>query len=482
MVTCAVLLVLATSAGAVSSSPISRDIRPATATASPSDRTLRLESVVVTGNKWTSEQTIFSYMRLAAGDAITPDALQLDRQRLLDSDRFESVRFFTRPGSQRGLVILAIQVRERQRFVFETGYGFHDQHGWFLTIAGLRWNNPLGSESTFRMGLRAGFQLWGVDAEWNKRFGAEREYGFTALAYFYGNDHRFFAEAPKERLVDNGSTTVLDTLDVWTEYQAPIARGGGELSVQRYFADRTLVSVGIRTEQISPESDIKIYDDDDDEFVDTDPTDVAPFALGDALRDAQLSGAFLRIVHDGRDDPYYPRRGVFGRLSVLAVGGDEEYTKVTGDVRMAVPVVADWVWHTRAGGGVTSSTTPYYDRFYTGGSYTIRGYRDWSLSPSSGSEFYWVVSNEIRWPMVGRDQARPRVTGSVFLDVGGLDNKSDLETSEPATRRDIYSALGYGVAVRVPWLGTLGMHFAVPLNDAPTGDNIMAHGTLGFSF
>ncbi|MEJ2721612.1 MAG: POTRA domain-containing protein, partial [bacterium] len=109
-------------------------------------RTLRLESVEIHGNNRTSDDIIMRHLTLSPGDEVNVDNLEANRRRLLATDYFESVEFSTRPGSERGRVILVIDVRERGFPTFETGFGYDDLYGWFLTLLGLRVDNPLDVE------------------------------------------------------------------------------------------------------------------------------------------------------------------------------------------------------------------------------------------------------------------------------------------------------------------------------------------------
>ena len=110
-------------------------------------RSLRLETIEIEGNKRTKDWVIDGYLELQPGDKITVEVLDAARLRLLSSDYFTDVNLYTRPGSQRGNVILVVEVDERHFLSFETGFGYDDLQGWYLTLLGLRLDNPLGTIS-----------------------------------------------------------------------------------------------------------------------------------------------------------------------------------------------------------------------------------------------------------------------------------------------------------------------------------------------
>ncbi|MFH0777920.1 MAG: hypothetical protein V2A71_04730, partial [Candidatus Eisenbacteria bacterium] len=124
---------------------------------SSADRPLLLEQIVVAGNRRLTDEAIISAVRLSPGDTVSVHVLERERMRLLQIHAILSdVSFFTRPGSARGTVVLEIDVVERTTFSLETGYGYHDVNGWFLTLLGLRFDRPYDTDSQLRLGLRFG--------------------------------------------------------------------------------------------------------------------------------------------------------------------------------------------------------------------------------------------------------------------------------------------------------------------------------------
>ncbi|NIM18673.1 MAG: BamA/TamA family outer membrane protein [Candidatus Latescibacteria bacterium] len=440
-------------------------------TKSPIRRVLWLEAIRVSGNKRAKEKDILRHIHLSPGDTISVSVLKKERLRLLATDYFTDVHFSTRPGSERGAVILVIEVTERSYPLIETGFGYHDLHGWFLTLIGFRFDHTFGIESRMRLGLRLGFHIAGVDAEWEKPEPPGGGFGLVARGHLYSQEHLFFGSGP------DTSQSVGDWQGTdWREFKQKVNRYGGELAL-RYRAGRsTRFSFGIKAESVDPESTFVDRDNDLDLPFNSLPPDLQP-----NTDRTLITGFLFRIHRDTRDVPAFPRSGSLARLTLEAnsslLGGDEIFSKVVADYRKHIHIKNEWTISARLNGGVTSRGTPYYERFYLGGIYSIRGFRELSLSRTTGDDGFWLGSAELRWPLVASPGKPPRLTGLVFIDAGQGWKRGEVFSSDT-----IESAVGYGIRIRLPWLGILGIDAGIPFTDGKTGESFRVHGSLGFSF
>jgi outer membrane protein assembly factor BamA len=434
----------------------------------PPDRTLRLESIEIDGNKRATDKIILGHLGLTPGDPVTAGSLESGRTRLLVTDYFTEVEFSTRPGAQRGNVILVIRVKEKSFPGFETGFGYHDLYGWFLTLGGLRFDNMWGLESRLRIGLRLGWRLAGVDAEWSQPLTRDGMYGLNARLHSYSTDQRFYSPAPGQ--------TAGATDEALREFQQKIDRAGGEVSFGVGTRRSARFSFGLRGEVITPDSSfIDVESDAGYEYQDL------PSPLQQQLGRETQTGLFFRVVRDTRDTPVYPTAGTFARFSMLSnnswLGGDQIFTRTDLDISKYLHTRSGFVFSGRLAGGVVTTGTPYYDRFYIGGIYSIRGFAEWSLSAPGGDDGYWLTNLEMRWPLAGGAPSRPRVIGLVFVDAG-----QGYRRNKPFDSDDIYVGSGYGMRFRLPWVGILGFDVGIPLTDGRTDDPFRFHGSIGFSF
>jgi len=437
----------------------------------PTRRALELETIVVTGNSYVSDEVILSTVRLAAGDTVNAAILEDARLRLLREHRLlVSVDFSTRPGSRRGLVILDIAIAERRPVVFETGFGYHDTYGWFLTLLGVRVEPGFAGGTELGLGLRLGFHISGLDGEVERR-GSPGSLGFGGNFHIHSQKHIFFAN-------DTGASPdgADDDDRSAHELQQTIDRSGAELYLLYGARERTRFSFGLRAESVRPESSF-VDSDGDVEY----PLADFPAPLQPEIKNTVITGLFFRIVRDTRDRLDYPRAGSFSILQMQSnntfLGGDEIFAKAELDFRKHVGLGGWRVLSSRFAAGIASTGAPYYERFFLGGIYSVRGFREQSLSPPSGNDGFVIMSEELRVPLVSSAGNAPRLTGLVFVDAG-LGWQRGVALDSPG----IQAAAGYGVRLRLPWIGTLGLDAGVPFTDGRTGDRFYVHGSLGFSF
>ncbi len=438
----------------------------------PTRRVLKLEQIVVDGNSHITDSEVLGTLGLVPHDTVSVDILEEARLRLLkEYPLLSAVDFSTRPGSKRGLVILDIAIVEQKPVVFETGYGHHDTYGWFLTLIGLRIDPAAAHGIEYRLGLRLGFHIVGLDGEFEKR-GSPGGFGLGGNFHIYSQEQIFFGgDAAPETWDAAGASRYT------REFRQKIGRSGAELYLIYMMRDSTKFSFGFSAEGVRPESSyVESESGREYEFTEF------PLSLQAGIRKTVITGLVFRVVHDTRDRLSYPQSGSFALLRLRSnstlFGGDVTFSKAECDFRRYMRLGNWCVLSSRLAAGVASRKTPYYDRFFLGGAYSVRGFRGLSLSPPSGDDGFVIASNEFRFPLVASTaDVPPRLAGLVFIDAG-----IGWERDYPLKWSDIEAAAGYGVRLRLPWVGTLGLDVGVPFTDGRTGDRFYVHGCIGFSF
>jgi outer membrane protein insertion porin family len=262
----------------------------------------------------------------------------------------------------------------------------------------------------------------------------------------------------------------------WQEFRQSVKRLGANLSAGYRLTNTTNMTLGLRTEAVEADSTFT-HRDSDTEF---DFTQL-PASMQSGVDRTRLSGVFVNLIRDTRRNVNYPLGGSLGvltfRANTSALGSDLDYVKGVLDLRKFVRLGGRSVWASRAQVGMTQPEAPYYDRFYLGGMYSIRGFRDLSLSPTDGHQAFWFYSGEVRFPLTLSGNGQPRLTGLVFWDVG-----QGWQWDEKGSFDEVQSGVGYGMRLKVPWLGTLGLDAGIPITDGRTGDPFRVHLLLGFSF
>lgn len=147
----------------------------------------------------------------------------------------------------------------------------------------------------------------------------------------------------------------------------------------------------------------------------------------------------LGLQHDSRDDPWYPTTGykakVGGEVAVEGLGGDYDFVRLDSDVAGYVTPfrdrdswLADVTFVERLKVGWVeefddNSQVPFFERYFAGGTKTVRGHRSRWLTPRGledqfvGGEILLVNNVEARMPIFA-DQFDRRLSAAVFFDAG----------------------------------------------------------------
>ena len=106
-------------------------------------RSLVLEDIELTGTGRTPLKTVYKYLPLRPGQPI--DQLQLidGVRELRESGLFKEVSYFTRPGTERGRLVLVLEVKDHS-FDFRWAVGNTNLDGWYLVPAMIAYDNPTG--------------------------------------------------------------------------------------------------------------------------------------------------------------------------------------------------------------------------------------------------------------------------------------------------------------------------------------------------
>jgi outer membrane protein insertion porin family len=209
-------------------------------------------------------------------------------------------------------------------------------------------------------------------------------------------------------------------------------------------------------------------------------------AVADVVPGSQLIARVTpALTLERRDDPLDPKRGSLHLLSVEGgggpVGGEVDFVKG----RLETHWFLDWLPPTvlalsaRVGLATPFGDTPALaieDRFFAGGSTTVRGFRKDRLGPRdaagnpTGGDAQVILNAEWRFPIWGW------LGGAVFVDSGAVTREvGDLGPGEFET------AVGAGVRLRTP-VGPIRADFGYLLAPFPGEDRWQLHVTVGHPF
>lgn len=310
---------------------------PTETASSSAERPIRyvLERVEVRGNPQTDRGLLRSYVPLRDGDVLDVDdpRIEIVRWRLLGTGWFDDVRLSLERGSQRGHVVLVVEVRERNTFVVQgIALGFSEglqrsadpdtriEPYFGISLAELNlFGTGIGLEATALLSLpqqgvrlRAGTASlrgteWGLYGSLFVNNGRE----------FFGNDDVVIAvdECPPELVrCEEGRNAVVQ----YRRYGGSVGTGHDLAPSWRFSLEYQLEAVEVvdRPAAASHRRGTELV-----------PID---FAIHDGL--SWISTLQLGLTHDERDDPGLPTQGrllyVRADLSSTLIGSSYDFVRV----------------------------------------------------------------------------------------------------------------------------------------------------------
>lgn len=348
-------------------------------------RAYSVRDILIVGEHSTRADLITREIRLAPGDPFSWKQVEVTRQRLLQTALFRDVNLTAADWDTTGYsAALHVRVTERKPAFYELGLGFGSRERIRATLA---WghNNLWGTGRRLTLRLRP---YWNVEEIIDQR----RSFQEGDLNYradiLYSNPHLLGRDYPLE-------------LNLFAKRETR-----GESALIQNTAG-FLVGTSRR-------DDLRWTNRFDFRFRVVDP-DVHPLAPEDIktrfelanVTASQTRSLIHSLFHEARDDVFNPRRGhyFFSQLELAGglLGGDNSFLKWSGSYQTYWQVLGG-VLAARARLGAVrpygdsralgSDGVPYDDRFFAGGAYSVRGYRDNSLGPQIVDP---DEQNEIGW-------------------------------------------------------------------------------------
>jgi outer membrane protein assembly complex protein YaeT len=219
----------------------------------------------------------------------------------------------------------------------------------------------------------------------------------------------------------------------------------GIVGFEKRYEDHWSRSISFRAENV----DIKNVDSN------------APDEIKKVKGDNMIAGVRLGIARDLTDDRFNPTTGTHFDAGYEQVFGDYTFGIVSGTLRWYNTVYEDLagrktVLATRLYGATDVGTAPPFEKFYAGGSQSIRGFAYRGVSTRAGpnndpigSDWIFLAGSELAVPLMGKELA-----ALFFVDSGAIDSGN------------YRASVGTGIQIMLPqWFGPVPMRFeiAVPL-------------------
>ncbi len=462
----------------------------------PLDRTRRL---VVQGSDRTRAEAVLRETGLAQGVPLDPAKLDEAQVQLGGLGAFQRVDLLTlkdlsgqeKEPWQRG--DLALRLQEGSPWVFTESFGYDKTQGYHFGLNAQRLNVG-GMGRTLDFGLRAGDQT--LDSPFLRRAFPTGEIKRSVDSYSIGYTDPWFLPGSLDSLLAPRTRFRMEGAYIEEAQAAFFARRRRFTpSLEWKVGPVQAVQLGYRFERVEVASNT-----DRDGKLLLEGQDL--FLLARTPPRSIISAPYLQIAVDRRDRPYDPTQGTFflGRLELanqfFGTSANSSFVKV--DLRY------QWNWPVgfHAENGVVMISTrlglarptaqsakdlPLSERFFGGGSFTVRGVEPDMLGNIQhtdtkgnvlaqpiplGGQAIVVLNLEYRFPLFGWQS----VWGEVFVDAGQiyhspapLDYNLDTSTIPPTPRPMPFQAAAYPPLRITPGIGLI-LKLGFPLKIEYAGD------------
>ncbi len=196
-----------------------------------------------------------------------------------------------------------------------------------------------------------------------------------------------------------------------------------------------------------------------------------PKAIRDEAGDHLYQRLGVSLAYDTRNSTQLPNHGQRSELSGEFSTGDKSYYKL--DLTSSWYFPGLFKGHVIEAGGragaadsLEGGDVPFYDRYYLGGLYSLRGFKFRNVAPRDpttptsdepiGGDTYWFGSLEYSVPIFEKDGG-VSLRFALFYDIGAV-------SASPYSIETSYSDnWGLGMRLNIPHLGPLRLDYGIPI-------------------
>ena len=401
----------------------------------------------IRGNLRTKDVVVRRELRIHPGEPFNGKKIRRSIERLENLGFFEEVNVDTVPTTQPNQDDLLVEVKEAKTGSFSFGGGLSSVDRLVGLVEIEQRNFDLRNFPTF-VGA-------GQDLRFRVEVGTVRRYfdlSFTE-PWIFGY--------PLSLGLDGYNRTRLRSRNLGLAFGEE-QRGGG-LRLGKEFTDTVRASLGYQLFQ-------------------THISDVAGDASADLKAEegrSTISKTNLTLTWDTRNNRFDPTQGfvLFGSTDLAGgvFAGDKDFYRLQGGASAYAPHGHNrLVFESRVRAGIVdhfsnTSKVPIFERFFAGGSDTIRGFQERRVGPRDprsndpiGGEVLLIGTLEEVLTIAKDERGKPILKGSVFYDVGNVWRRVDDFASS------VEAGTGVGARVNTP-IGPIRVDVGFPLTSL--GDN-----------
>jgi outer membrane protein insertion porin family len=222
-----------------------------------------------------------------------------------------------------------------------------------------------------------------------------------------------------------------------------------------------------------------------------------PGAILDQIGDHVYSRFGTTLAYDTRNNTKLPNHGQRTEFDPEISVGDTTYYKLEAKTAWYFPGlftghVLEAVGRAGVADSVSGGDVPFYDRYYLGGLYSLRGFKFRNIAPRDpayshgnsagipnepiGGDTFWFGSLEYTLPIFEKDNG-PGVRFAMFYDVGAVYEKAFSVSGD-----NFDDDWGLGLHINIPKLGPLRLEYGIPIHhDQHNGASGRFQFGVGFS-
>ena len=416
-----------------------------------------VRDVLISGNTATKDKVIRRELVIQPGDPVDRNRVEISRRRLLGMGYFTKVEADTVNAEGADEKVVRFKVEEKtRRYNFRLAAGVSDINSFFGMLEASIDNFDIANPKGWFYGGGQRLRVQGILGVENAGFNVD----FVEPWFL---DHPIRMETSAYM-----NTTEFDNWDEW--------RVGARLSFQRkIFDDFTTVALGykydvVRIRELSHK--------------------VRPYAKAHDLDGTSLvSQPSFMIGRDTRDSILEPTEGYninfFSSITPEVLGSSATYYRLElkgsyyksfFDKFLIASVGAKFGTVSTFGG---SDEVPLFERYYLGGSNSIRGFDYRSVGPTYNKENVGGLSMLLLTAEVSHAIWGP-IRGAFFCDAGGAwDHAYEIDFSK------FNIGAGYGFRIKVPYLNVpIRLDIAYPFlnNQKGASSKVRLHFNVGAGF
>ena len=405
--------------------------------------------IKIAGNTKTKDNVIRRELTIKPGEAFDGKQIKRSREKLFNLGYFSDVKAYTEATDKPELRDLVFEVEETKTGALSFGLGYSSIED-IVGFVQLEQNNfDIGNPPYFTGG--------------GQKIRVKANFGSLSGEYMLSFTEPYFLGYPLSLGFD-----VYDKTRQWPVYDQ--RNTGGNIRIGKRITDYVRLHTTYKYE------DVNISDVDDD--------------AGEAIKDEEgkftTSSLTVDLIKDTRDSVFIPTRGFKGSISTEYaggfLGGDRNFTKNAGDATWFFPVIKkeelEHVISFRLRAGIAkefadSDNVPINERFFLGGSDTIRGYPEESIGPkdeennSIGGKSFLIANAEYTFPIW-----KQTIRGALFYDIGNTWQEPD-----GMDFNDLVPGVGIGLRMQTP-IGPVNLDYGYGIEE----NKGRLHFSMGYSF